>query len=100
MGPTNKQLTIPENGRLEIVPAAPTPLSVLQRAVEHGASVDTLTQLLALQERFEANEARKAFVRALAAFKVNPPTLEKSKEVSFGQGRASYKYTPLDQCAS
>lgn len=83
---------------------APTPTSILELAVKQGANVDTLAKLLELQERFEANEARKAFVAALAAFKANPPRLEKVKEVDFPSksgGRVSYKYSPLDYiCAT
>lgn len=81
---------------------APTPVSILQQAVSAGANVETLTKLLELQERWEANEARKAFVKALADFKANPPRLEKTKQVGYGEGskRTSYSYTPLDEAAS
>ena len=77
MGPTKQQVA--DNGREPIVlppkeaivPVAPTPLSVLQDAVNRGANVETLAKLLELQERWEANQARKAFVAALAAFKLD-----------------------------
>jgi hypothetical protein len=81
-------------------PAAPTPFSVLHEAVQRGANVEVLTKLLELQERWEANQARKAFDEAFAAFKAEAPKLERSKEVSFGQGKAAYKYTPLDVIAN
>ncbi len=101
MGPTAKQLTMPENGeaKVSIMPASPTPFSVLQDAVRQGVGVETLTKLLELQERWEANQARKAFDEAFAAFKAEAPDLERTKEVSFGQGKTAYKYTPLDKIA-
>ena len=45
----------------------PTPMSILAKAVEMGADVDKLTKLMDLQERWERNEAKKAFDAALAA---------------------------------
>lgn len=90
-----QQALIPLNGEA----SRPTAISVLQLAVEKGASVEALSKLLELQERWEANEARKAFVTALAAFKSNPPKLEKVKQVNFASksgGNVNYKYAPLD----
>lgn len=78
---------------------AVTPMQMLQMAIERGADVVMLEKLLALQERWEANEARKAFVTALAAFKKTPPTVTKNKMAGFGEGnkRTEYKYATLDQ---
>ena len=55
-----------------------TPNQLLAMAVEQGADVDKLEKLLQLQERWEANEAKKAFVAAMNAFKANPPEILKS----------------------
>ena len=44
-----------------------TPMEMLDRAVSNGASVETLERLMNLQERWEANQARKAFDDAMAA---------------------------------
>ena len=74
-----------------------TPMSVIQLAVQQGASVEQLSKLMDLQERYEATEARKEFVAALNAFKAEPPALTKNKQVSFGQGKTSYKHATLDQ---
>lgn len=90
-----QQALIPLNGEA----SRTTAISVLELAVKQGANVDTLTKLLELQERWEANEARKAFTAALAAFKSNPPKLEKVKQVNFASksgGNVNYKYAPLD----
>lgn len=83
-------------------PAQITPMHMLQVAIEKGADLDRLQQLMDLQERWEANEARKAFVAAMAAFKADPPTVLKSKEVSFGgKSGTAYRHATLDQvCAA
>jgi hypothetical protein len=94
--PTKHQILVQQESAA-IVKA--TPSSILELAVRQGANVETLSKLLELQERFEANEARKAFVAALAAFKENPPKLEKVKKVDFAAqsgNRVNYNYAPLD----
>src|SRR6266404_3479984 len=60
-----------------------TPTSLLQIAVQRGASMEELGKLMDLQDRFEKREAEKAFVAAMAEFKLNPPTILKEKLVSF-----------------
>lgn len=83
------------------IPAQPiTPMQMLQIAVEKGTDLDQLDKLMALQERWEANEARKAFVVAKAAFKAESPTISKNKHVGFdssrGGGRTDYYHATLD----
>lgn len=68
---------------------SPTPAMMLQAAVERGTDMEQLTKLMDLQERWEANEARKAYVKAMAEFKAEPLTVTKSKSVSFGNGGAT-----------
>lgn len=78
-----------------------TPMEMLQIAVERGADMDQLTKLMDLQERWEANQARKAFVEALNAFKADPPKITKNKHVSFrtNKGVTEYDHATLDQVA-
>lgn len=71
-----------------------TPMDMLQIALEKGADLDQMTKLMDLQERWEANEARKAFVTSLNAFKANPPSVTKNKSVGFG--KTSYDHATLD----
>lgn len=77
--------------------AVVTPMEMLDRAVSSGASVETLTQLMNLQERWEANQARKAFDEAMAAVKANMPKIIKSRKVDFttAKGRTNYQYEDL-----
>jgi hypothetical protein len=50
----------------ENLPAALTPMDVIERAVASGANIDTIEKLMGLQERWEKNQARKAFDAAVA----------------------------------
>lgn len=81
---------------------AVTPMGILQLAISQNADIDKLTKLMELQERWEANEARKAFNGALARFKENPPTITKNKHVKFNtsKGVTEYDHATLDHvCA-
>lgn len=60
-----------------------TPMDMLDRAVSQGANIDTLTKLMDLQERWEANQARKAFDAAMAAAKAEIPVILKNRTVDF-----------------
>jgi hypothetical protein len=78
--------------------AVTTPTDLLRMAVEQNADLDKLSKLMDLQERWEANEARKAYVAALNAFKANPPTIGKNKHVDYPSkgGRTEYDHATLD----
>jgi hypothetical protein len=93
---TNLATIQPEPSTL---PTVATPAHLLQMAVSQGADLDKLERLMALQERYEANEARKAFHAALAAFKAEPLTISKDKLVSIrhkdGQGKTEYTHATL-----
>lgn len=56
-----------------------TPMQMLSAAMERGVDPEQLDKLLALQERYEKNEARKAYYEARAAFAKNPPKVVKDK---------------------
>lgn len=79
---------------LELSVAPATPMQMLALAVSRGAGIDELGKLMDLQERYERNEARKAFVAAMNAFKADPPTIRKNKHVHFGQ--TDYDHATLD----
>ena len=78
-----------------------TPMEMLSTAVERGASMETLEKLMALQERWEANQARKAFDNAMAAAKAEIPTINKTREVDFtsSKGRTNYRHEDLAEIA-
>lgn len=79
-----------------------TPYRLLEMAVANGAAVETMERLMALQERWEANEARKAFVAAMVGFKSEPMTIGKNKHVSFqtSKGKTEYDHAELVDCTN
>lgn len=77
-----------------LVPATVTPMELLQSAINQNLDIDKLSKLLELQLRWEANEARKAYVEAMNQFKSNPPTITKNKHVKFGN--TQYDHATLD----
>lgn len=74
-----------------------TPMAMLDRALATGASTETLEKLLALQERWEASQARKAFDEAMSAAKAEIPTIDKNRTVDFtsSKGRTHYRHEDL-----
>jgi hypothetical protein len=74
-----------------------TPATILERAYASGASVDTLAKLLEIQQAWERDQARKAFVAAMAEFKKNPPEILRKKLVDFEtqKGRTTYFHEEL-----
>ena len=82
-----------------IEPVAATPMRLIEIAITQNADVAKLEKLFELQLRWEANEAKKAFVAAMNAFKADPPEIIKNKLVAYGEGSraVSYKHATLDQ---
>lgn len=74
-----------------------TPMEMLDRAVSQNASVETLSKLMDLQERWEKNQARKAFAAAISAAKAEMPQIVKRRKVDFttSKGRTNYQYEDL-----
>jgi len=66
---------IPEREQL---PAVVTPMAMLAKAVDSGADIDVLEKLMGLSERWEANQARKAFDEAVSAAKTEIPTITRN----------------------
>ena len=75
------------------------PRSLLEKAIASGAGVDVIERLMDMQERWEDNQARKAFNAAIAAFKKAPPAILKNVEVGYAgnRGRTSYKHEDLSE---
>jgi len=70
----NKDIQVKNN-----VPAQSSPSSIMLEAMGKGANLETIEKMLTLQERWEANEAKKAYNVDMAAFKENPPVITKDK---------------------
>lgn len=72
-----------------------TPQQFIQSAISQGLSVEHLERLMALQERWQANQAKIAFLDAMNLFQTSVPVLEKKKQVKFNS--TSYKYATLGE---
>jgi hypothetical protein len=83
---------------LQIAREATTPTQLVALAIANNISHESLAKLMDLQERWEANTARKEYVQAMSDFKKEaPPAILKHSKVDFtsGKGRTSYNYANL-----
>lgn len=82
-----------------VIPAADiTPQQMLAIAVQQGADLETLEKLMDLRDRWEAMEARKSYVAAMADFKAEPLRILKSKQVNIPGGAKFAHATLADVC--
>ena len=81
-----------ENESMEVALRETTPAMLLSIAVNQGADLDRLEKLMLLNERWEANNARKAYAEAMRDFKANPPEIEKDKKVKYKTERGVTEY--------
>ena len=76
-----------------------SPGQLVSQLMQQGGSMDlsAMERLMGLQERWDANEAKKAYHQAMAAFKQNPPTIYKDKHVSFStqKGQTDYHHATI-----
>lgn len=86
----------------ETAPAAVTPMEMLDRAIQSGAGIEVLEKLMSLQERWEANQGRKAFDTAMSEAKADIGPIIKNREVDFTsqKGRTNYRFEDLAQIAN
>lgn len=76
-----------------------TPMDLLRIATEQNADIDKLTKLMELKERWEANEARKAYNQAMTEFKSHAPEIDKNHRVRYENKDGSfteYDHATLD----
>jgi hypothetical protein len=93
-----QSLTVSEPNRDVI---SMTPMAMLDRAITGGASIEVLERLMALSERWDAGQARKAFDNAMASAKAEIPNITKNREVDFTsqKGRTYYRHEDLGEIA-
>ena len=75
------------------------PMRLLELAISNNADVDKLEKLMALQERWDAEQARKAYFGALADMQSELPVIRKLKTASFptkNGGQMQYNFASLD----
>lgn len=61
-----------------------SPAAMMLTAMRQGASLEQVEKMMALQERWEASEARKAYNVAFSAFKAEAVHIIKNKQVTDG----------------
>jgi len=76
MNPNKVSLMAPEEPAPAL--ASVTPLDMLNRAVLAGADIAMIEKLMALHERWDANQARKSFDEAVAAAKKDIPPITRN----------------------
>lgn len=86
---------VPAAQQLVVATDASSLMKIIDRAaMDPQFDVAKLEQLLAVKERWEATEAKKAFVVAMAQFKANPPAIIKGKAVDI-PGGAKFSHATL-----
>ena len=69
-----------------------SPATLMQIAISKGMDLDKLEKMLELQVKWEERESKKAFIKAMASFKADPPAIYKDKiNKQFGS-----KYSSID----
>lgn len=91
-------ITTTENHALATTPAQFSgPMASAIAALQAGMSIEQMQGIMSLQKDWESNEARKSYVADMAAFKLNPPEIYKTKSVSFSG--AAYMHATLGDVA-
>ena len=94
--PTRLVDDVPRYG-LAVPPANPY-MAMVETAMASGRGIEQLDKLLDLQIKWDAEQARKAWHAAMAAFKADPIVIEKRKLVEFAtrdNDVTSYKHATL-----
>ena len=86
-----------DNAKTPMVAHAITPMDLLSIAVSKGADIDKLEKLMALQERWEASQSRKAFDAAISAARAEIKPIVKTGHVQYNE--TDYMHETLDGIA-
>jgi len=79
-----------------------TPADAINMAIAKGADLDKLEKLLELQQKWESNEARKAYNLAMSEWKACAPEILKDRKVKYAtqKGGTSYSHATLGNVAT
>ena len=79
-----------QNVEISPVSAPRSTMDMVSDALARGAPMEMVERLLALHERYESQQAKKAFIEAKTAFKAEAPTIIKDREnTQFGSRYSS-----------
>lgn len=98
----SKLQTIQDDAVEVYSPQPVTPMEMIQTALSNGSGVEVVEKLMALQERWEASRARRAFDSAIADARADIPPIVKDAKVDFttSKGRTNYKHETLSGIAN
>ncbi len=74
----------------DLVTITPNAQGLIERAIDAGAGVDTLSQLFDLQQRMAGETAKREYFTALANFQSTCPEIKRTKKAG------NFMYAPLD----
>lgn len=96
---SNSEIVTQEQSSLPVM--AEPHMRLIEIAVNNGADINQLEQLMDLQERYEANQAKKDFNKAMSKFQSLLPIIEKTGIVDYttNKGRTYYDYAKLEDIA-
>jgi hypothetical protein len=70
-----------------------SPIVIMIKAMkEGGMDLEKLEKMMDLQNKWEANQARKAYTQAMSDFKKAPPEIEKDSHVEYRTDKGVTKY--------
>lgn len=73
-----------------------TPNAVILKAMDKNYSPELIEKMMDLQVKWEQNEARKAYHKAMAAFKANPPKVWRDLQVKYEVGNKTTNWSHAD----
>ena len=79
MGDTNTKTALAKTEQ----PATNSPAAMMHAAIEKGVDLASLEKMMELQTKWDEQEAKKAYVAAMARFKADPPKINKDQHVSY-----------------
>lgn len=91
-----QEIIVHEEAPTTVATAVSTPMSMIEAAVASGASVEVLDRLMTLQERWDANQARKAFDASLSSAKAR---IAETKIVKNRSGHNKTRYADFSAYA-
>jgi len=70
--------------------------AMISKAIDSGASIETMERLLAMRKELKAEYAKEEFYKAMAKFQKECPIVKTNKIVKDKDGTIRYKYATID----
>lgn len=96
--PAKKEKALIVQEEQPLATEASQPMKLIELAISQNFDLDKFERLFELQERWEKNQAKRAFDQAFSNFQSELPTVPKSKTASFQtkNGWMEYNYASID----